>query len=65
MLDEPVNLPDGTEVSLLPADQHDDLDEDDRSHLHAAISRAHEQRGRGEGVSAEHLLADLDREDLG
>ena len=31
VLDEPIDLPDGTVVDLLPADEADDLDEVDRA----------------------------------
>ncbi len=40
VLDEPVELPDGTEVELMPADQRDDLDDDERARLHAAIAES-------------------------
>jgi hypothetical protein len=36
VLDEPTNLPEGAEVRLLAVDG-DDLDEQDRKELHAAI----------------------------
>ena len=40
MLDEPVDLPEGTVVDLVPVDQGDDLDDDDRARLHAALDRS-------------------------
>lgn len=41
-LDEPVDLPDGTVVELVPVDQGDDLDDEDRARLHAALDRSQE-----------------------
>ncbi len=59
VLDEPVDLPEGTEVDLVPADEGDDLGPDERARLHAALSRAAEQFARGEGIAAEDALRQL------
>lgn len=59
VVDEPVDLPDGTEVELTLADAGDELDDDDRAALHAAIVRGHAQIERGEYVSADAVLAEL------
>lgn len=59
VLDEPVELPDGTEVELVPADERDDLDDEERARLHAAIVESADQLDRGEGVPAEQVLAEL------
>jgi hypothetical protein len=40
VLDEPVDLPEGTVVELLPIAQGDDLDDEDRTRLHAAPERS-------------------------
>ena len=40
ILDEPIDLPEGTEVDLVPANDGDDLDDADRARLHAAITRS-------------------------
>ena len=37
VVDEPTDLPEGTEVELLPLDPGDWLDEDDRAALHRAL----------------------------
>lgn len=37
VLDEPIDLPGGTEVALVPADEGDDLDAADRARLHQAL----------------------------
>ena len=36
VLDEPVDLPEGTVIDMMPVDQGDDLDQADRERLHAA-----------------------------
>ncbi|XXY45871.1 hypothetical protein WME91_38295 [Sorangium sp. So ce269] len=59
VVDEPVELPENTEVELAIADTGDDLDAADRERLHAAILRGAEQVDRGEVVSAEQVLAEL------
>ena len=58
-LDEPTELPDGTILELVPAVDVDDLDDDDREKLHAAIRRGIEQ-GRSEQTRPiEEALAEL------
>jgi len=37
ILDEPTDLPDGTEIELLPLDPGDWLDDQDRAALHQAL----------------------------
>ena len=59
VLDEPVDLPEGSEVDLVLADEQDDLDEQDRARLHAALDRAREQVRRGDTLSKEEFLARL------
>ena len=59
LMDEPVDLPDGTEVELVPANDGDDLDDEDRARLHAAITRSAEQFRAGRGVAAEEVLRGL------
>ena len=59
VLDEPVDLPDGTEVELMPAQDSDDLDEAERARLHAALNRSAEQFERGEGIPASDALRQL------
>ena len=48
VVDEPTDLPDGTEVELLPLDPGDWLDERDRAALHEALR---ESGGRHRGGS--------------
>ena len=60
LMDEPIDLPDGTEVELVPANDGDDLDDEDRARLHAAIARSAEQFRAGLGIPAEEILRDLE-----
>ena len=61
VLDEPTDLPDGTEVDLVPADDWDALDDDDRRRLHEALLRSEDDVRAGRVVPAEEFLAELDR----
>ncbi len=58
-LDEPTDLPDGTLLELVPGVEVDDLDDDDREKLHAAIRRGIEQGRNGEARPLEEALADI------
>jgi hypothetical protein len=59
ILDEPVDLPDGSEIELVPADEGDDLDDEDRARLHAALERSAEQFRAGTGIPADEVLGSL------
>ena len=59
ILDEPVDLPEGSEVELVPADEGDTLDDADRARLHAALARSAEQLRPGQGIPAEEVLRQL------
>lgn len=59
-VDEPSDLPEGTEVELAVIDDGtDDLDDEDRARLHAALERGMEEVERGEVVPAEEVIAKL------
>ena len=58
VLDEPTDLPEGAEVSLLPADW-DAMDEEDRRRLDDALAASEQDFAVGDVVSAEELLAKL------
>jgi hypothetical protein len=60
VLDAPTDLPDGTEVELLPTDAWDGLD-DDRRKLHEALVRSEEDVRAGRIVPADEFLAELRR----
>jgi hypothetical protein len=59
LVDEPVDLPDGSEVALAVVDEGDDLDEEDRARLHEAIQAGQAELDRGEGVPASVVIASL------
>jgi hypothetical protein len=59
VVDEGVDLPDGTEVKLTLVDDVDELDEEDRARLHAALEQAQDEIDRGEGIPAGEVIAEL------
>jgi hypothetical protein len=59
IVDEPTDLPEGTELDLTIDDAGDSLDEADRAALHAAIGQAWASFHAGEGRPAADVLADL------
>lgn len=60
ILDEPCDLPDGTVVDLAVVDEGDDLDDEERQQLNAALDRAWKSLRSGEpGIPAEKLLEEL------
>ena len=61
LLDEPSNLPEGTEVELAVIDGNDELDDDERARLHAALDHADEQLRTGRYVSGDAVIARLRR----
>ncbi|MFV8756463.1 hypothetical protein ACNOYE_38435 [Nannocystaceae bacterium ST9] len=59
VVDEEINLPEGTVIDLVIDDEGDELDERERAALDAAISISLEQEARGEVKPAEQVLARL------
>ena len=59
VLDEPTELPEGSEVELVLADEGDELDDNDRARLHASLQRSDEQFRAGRGIDADQVLARL------
>ena len=60
VLDEPTDLPDGTELYLMPVDDEgDDLDEEERAALHQALDEAEADIDAGRTVSEEDMWAKL------
>jgi len=59
IVDEPTDLPDGTEVELLPLDPGDWLDEGDRAALHAALRESELDVSTGRLVEADEVLRAL------
>jgi hypothetical protein len=61
VVDEPTDLPEGTEVELLPLDPGDWLDDVDRARLHDALQESERDVEAGRLVSAEDVLRELCR----
>ena len=59
ILDEPTDLPEGTEVELLPLDPGDWLDETDRAKLHEALRQSDADVAAGRLVEADEILREL------
>jgi hypothetical protein len=59
LVDEPTDLPEGTEVDLEPVFQ-DDLDDESRAALEASLARSAAQLARGELCDAAAVLSDID-----
>lgn len=59
VVDEPTNLPEGTEVELLPLDPGDWLDEGDRAALHAALAESDADIAAGRLINAAEVLKEL------
>ena len=59
VVDEPTDLPEGTEIELLPLDPGDWLDDEDRAALHRALSASDEDVKAGRLVDANVVLREL------
>lgn len=59
VVDEPTDLPEGTEVELLPLDPGDWLDDEDRAALHQALKDSDEDVKAGRLVDAEVVIRQL------
>jgi hypothetical protein len=59
LVDEPTQLPEGTEVDLLPLDLGDWLDPADREALHRALAASQEDVEAGRLIDAEAVLREL------
>ena len=59
VVDEPTELPEGTEVELLPLDPGDWLDEADRAALHQALRDSDADVAADRLVDAEAILREL------
>jgi hypothetical protein len=56
LVDEPTNLPEGTEVELLPLDPGDWLDDADRAALHEALAQSQTDVAGGRLVDAAEVI---------
>ena len=59
ILDEPTDLPEGTEIELLPLDPGDWLDDEDRAALNQALRDSDEDVRAGRLVHAAVVLGQL------
>jgi hypothetical protein len=59
VVDEPTGLPEGTEVELLPVDEVDELDHEERAKLYGFLAESIRTHVPGTGTPAEELLAEL------
>jgi hypothetical protein len=59
VLDEPTDLPEGTVLELVPGVEVDELADEDREKLHAAVRRGLDQGRRGEARPIEDALAHI------
>lgn len=59
VVDEPTDLPEGTELELLPLDPGDWLDEADRAALHEALRESNVDVAAGRLIDAEEILREL------
>jgi len=59
VVDEPTDLPEGTEVELLPLDPGDWLDDEDSAALHRALAASGVDVETGRVVDASEILRQL------
>ena len=59
ILDEPTDLPEGTEVELLPLDPGDWLDDEEREALHRALDASEADVAAGRLVDADDVLKEI------
>ncbi len=59
VVDEPTNLPEGTEVELLPLDPGDWLDDADRAALHDALAQSEADVAAGRLIDASDIVKGL------
>lgn len=59
VVDERINLPEGTEVELLPLDPGDWLDDADRAALHTALAQSKADVAAGRLIDAANVLKAL------
>jgi hypothetical protein len=59
VVDEPTDLPEGTELYLVPGDDGDELDTEERADLHRAIEESERELDAGKVVSEADIWARL------
>ena len=59
VVDEPTDLPEGTEVELLPLDPGDWLDDEQRAALHQALRDSEDDVKAGRVIDADTILREI------
>lgn len=59
VIDESADMPDGTVVYLMPVDEDDGLDDEERAALHASLEASEADIAAGRTVPAEQVIARL------
>ncbi len=61
VLDEPTELPEGAEIELVPVDEIDAMQEDERARLFGFLTKSVRAHEPGTGIPAADVLADIRR----
>jgi len=61
VMNEPTDLPEGTEVGLAMVEGADQLDKQNRARLHAALEASEVEFREGRAITAEEVMAELER----
>ena len=59
VMDEPTELPEGTELALTVADEGDDMDEAERARLHESLRRSIAQAKAGQLIDGDEVIGKL------
>ena len=59
VLDEPTELPEGTELVLAVADDGDDMDDEERARLHESLRRSIAQAKAGQLIDGDEVIGKL------
>lgn len=59
VVDEPTDLPEGTEVELVPVDDVETLDDSERERLFGFLEASIRRHEPGKGVAADDVLSEI------
>jgi hypothetical protein len=59
VMDEPTELPEGTELALTVADEGDDMDEAEHARLHESLRRSIAQAKAGQLIDGDEVIGKL------
>ena len=59
VMDEPTELPEGTELSLTVLDEGDNLDDNERARLHESLRRSMAQAKAGQLIDGDKVIEKL------